>query len=107
MATENDCLLLDASPLPWLLERNPAKTQKKAVAVLDEGEPRGQPPDGFSRRLASHRSAYRGVPNSVVYGEPVSRPRCTARNCALARSAWQRTLSLYAERLGVTVADLR
>jgi len=29
MATENDCLLLDASPLPWLLERKPAKTQKR------------------------------------------------------------------------------
>jgi len=26
---------------------------------------------------------------------------------ALARPAWQRTFSLYAERLGVTVADIR
>ena len=35
-------------------------------------------------------------------------PRLTAYYArALARPAWQRTLSLYAERLGVTVADLR
>jgi glutathione S-transferase len=35
-------------------------------------------------------------------------PRLKAYHArALARPAWKRTLSLYAERLGVTVADMR